>query len=90
MDDCTIAVPASLANRIAADLADIYAASGLILILQNCRFIGPEAAHIEYPVFACNPEGNAVLGSLADPTVHNVASNCLRFTLMKDFGRKVT
>jgi hypothetical protein len=63
MDDCTIAVPSCLANRVAADLSDIFAASGLILNVQKCRFIGPEAAHIEDPVFACNPEGDVVLGS---------------------------
>ncbi len=63
MDDCTMAVPSCLANRVAADLSDIFAASGFILNVQNCRFIGPKAAHIEDPVFACNPEGDVVLGS---------------------------
>jgi hypothetical protein len=61
--DCTIAVPACLTSRVAADLADIAAAAVLILIVQSCRFIGPEAAHIEDPVCACNPEGGAILGS---------------------------
>ncbi len=63
MDDCTIAVPSCLANRVAADRSDIFAASGLILNVQKCRFTGSEAAHIEDPVFACNLEGDVVLGS---------------------------
>jgi hypothetical protein len=63
MDDCTIAVPSCFANRVAADLSDIFAASGLILNVQKCRFIGPEAAHIEDLVFACNPKGDVVLDS---------------------------
>jgi hypothetical protein len=63
MDDCTIAVLSCLANRVAAGLSDIFAASGLILNVQKRRFIGPETAHIKDPVFACNPEGNVVLSS---------------------------
>ena len=63
MDDCTIAVPACLANHVAGELSSIFEATGLILNKQKCRFIGPEAANIADPEFACDPEGDIILGS---------------------------
>ncbi len=40
-----------------------FEATGLTLNKQKCRFIGPEAANIADPEFACDPEGDIILGS---------------------------
>jgi hypothetical protein len=63
MDDCTIAFPAYLANHIAGEVYGIFEATGLTLNKQKCRFIGPEAANIADPEFACDPEEDIILGS---------------------------